>query len=493
MKKILVAAAALLFAVSPVYAQSTKAQLNTEITATFVDNTTGLITPAGLRAVTSDIVNSIMPTAPVTAGNLACFSGTTGLLQDCAVIPNRLTIGSTTIAGAGSFSALYNNGGTLGALATANNSVWVTDGTGTPSISSTLPAGLTIPTPTMSGPTFSGTILGTYTLGGTPSIPGSAINSGTVSGSFLAAINLAASGNGGVTGNLPVTNLNSGTSASSSTFWRGDGSWAVPAGGGTLTGGTYPLSSSGANALYVGPADFGRLTYTSTTALAFLPYNGDIIRIAGTVFQIPAAGIAGLGSPASVFLDGVAAQPLVSGNTYFIYAFSNSGTVTADFSTTSHVLGTTAGNIGTEIKSGLNTRTVIGMVRICAGPTYCSDLQTASWFNRRNKKLTQSQSLATATNTTAISFVTWGDESLAAAHTGFMGGSAAATTTLQPRIDGSSSGSPCQGNTTAGGQITLGCVEEYSPSEGNHTYDGVLSATGGTPNLAGETYVRIRG
>jgi hypothetical protein len=35
--------------------------------------------------------------------------------------------------------------------------------------------------------------------------------------------------------NIPVTKLNSGTGASSTTYWRGDGTWATPAGSGTVT------------------------------------------------------------------------------------------------------------------------------------------------------------------------------------------------------------------------------------------------------------------
>ena len=68
------------------------------------------------------------------------------------------------------------------------------------------------------------------------------ISSGALSAGLLPAINLAASGAGGVTGNLGVAHLNSGTNASSSTVWYGDGTWKPANAGGTVTNTSGPLT-----------------------------------------------------------------------------------------------------------------------------------------------------------------------------------------------------------------------------------------------------------
>lgn len=117
-RRILAAVALACLFVSPALAQKTKAQLTTEIGTTYPDNTVGSITPAGVRAYETDVLNSIMPTAPVVAGNLACFNGTTGLLQDCGSAPTTvpLTVGTTPISGGTSGNFVYDNAGKLGEI-----------------------------------------------------------------------------------------------------------------------------------------------------------------------------------------------------------------------------------------------------------------------------------------------------------------------------------------------------------------------------------------
>lgn len=169
----------------------------------------------------------------------------------------------------------------------------------------------------------------------------------------------------------------------------------------------------------------GRLTVLSTTALRYLPFSGNLIKINGQFYQIPLLGIAGLANT-SVFVNGVANTNLSASTLYYVYAFINGGIITADFSTTIYANSAAPNNIGTVIKTGDDTRSLIGTTFTNASSQFI-DGQTASWFNRRLKfSVTTISSNSTISSTTFTefssawrsTFVTWGDEAVHAQFTG---------------------------------------------------------------------------